>query len=58
MALASTVMSARPAFVFLYAMVLSRYFPGVASEPLTRNVILTKSAAIILVMGGVALLTF
>ena len=56
-ALASTVMGARPAFVFLYTIVVSRLFPKVLNEPLTRNIALLKFTAIALIVSGVALLT-
>jgi len=56
-ALASTVMGARPAFVFLYTIVVSRLFPKVINEPLTRNIALLKFTAIALIVSGVALLT-
>lgn len=56
-ALASTVMSARPAFVFLYTIAVSRLFPTVLNEPLTRNIALLKFTAIAMIVGGVALLT-
>jgi len=55
-ALASTVMGARPAFVFLYTIVVSRLFPKVLNEPLTRNIALLKFTAIAMIVGGVALL--
>jgi len=55
--LVSTIIGTRPAFVFVYALVLSLFFPGVLNEHLSRGVIITKIVSISLVIGGVALLT-
>ena len=55
--LVSTVVSVRPAFVFAYALILSRFFPAVLEERLERGVIATKLVSIGLVIGGVVLLT-
>lgn len=56
-ALATTVLSSRPAFVFLYALVLSRFFPGVLNERLTKGIALLKFGAIAMIVAGVALIT-
>lgn len=56
-ALAATAMGARPAFVFVYTLVLSRFFPNVLSEKRSASIIALKVAAIVLIVGGVALLT-
>lgn len=56
-ALASTVLSSRPAFVFLYALVVSRFFPQVLNERLTRGIALLKFSAIAMIIVGVALIT-
>ena len=55
--LVSTVISIRPAFVFLFTLILSRFFPGMLNEKLTRGIALLKFIAIAMVVGGVALLT-
>jgi drug/metabolite transporter (DMT)-like permease len=55
--LVSTIIGTRPAFVFIYALVLSLFFPAVLSEHFSRGVIITKVVSIGLVIGGVALLT-
>ncbi len=55
--LVSTVMSTRPAFVFLYALALSLFFPAVLEEHLSKGVIVTKIVAISLIIGGVTLVT-
>jgi len=56
-ALASTVLSSRPAFVFLYALVLSRFFPQLLNERLTRGIALLKFSAIVMIIAGVTLIT-
>jgi len=53
--LVSTVMGARPLFVFLYALLLSRALPGVLDEKMTRGVVALKFVSIALIMGGVAI---
>ena len=53
----STILSTRPAFVFVYAMAVSRFFPTVLDERLSRGIIATKIASIGLIIGGVTLLT-
>jgi len=53
----STIIGTRPAFVFVYALLLSFFFPTVLNERLSRGVIITKIISIGLVIGGVALLT-
>lgn len=55
--LVATVVNTRPAFVFLFALLLSRFFPAVLNERLTRNTALVKFIAIAMVVGGIALLT-
>ena len=55
--LVSTIMSTRPAFVFLYALALSLFFPAVLDEHLSKGVLVTKIVAISLIIGGVTLLT-
>ena len=55
--LVSTVVSTRPAFVFLYALALSLFFPAVLDEHLSKGVMVIKVIAISLVIGGVTLLT-
>ncbi len=55
--LVSTILGTRPAFVFIYALVLSFFFPAVLNERFSRGVIITKVISIGLVIGGVALLT-
>jgi drug/metabolite transporter (DMT)-like permease len=53
----STLQSTRPAFVFLFALVISRLFPQLLNEQVSRSIIFIKCTAIALIVGGVALLT-
>ncbi len=55
--LVSAVANIRPAFVFLIAVTLSRFFPGVVDERLTRGTVILKFSAIAIIIGGVTLLT-
>ena len=55
--LVSTIMSARPCFVFIYALALSRAFPAVLEERLRRGTVVIKIISIGLIVGGVTLLT-
>ena len=54
--LVSTVMGARPFFVFLYALALSRTFPAVLDERLSRGIVALKIVSIALIVGGVAII--
>jgi drug/metabolite transporter (DMT)-like permease len=55
-ALVSTIMAVRPFFVFLYAVALSRAFPAVLDERLTRGIAVLKIVSIALIIGGVAII--
>lgn len=55
--LVSTVLNTRPAFVFIFSMVLSRFFPLVLNETLTRSSAILKLTAVLLVVGSLTLLT-
>jgi len=55
--LVSTIMGARPAFVFIFALALSRIFPAVLEERLSRGIIVMKIISIAFIIGGVTLLT-
>ena len=54
--LVSTVMGARPFFVFLYALALSHTFPAVLDERLSRGIVRLKIVSIALIVGGVAII--
>jgi hypothetical protein len=55
--LVSTILGTRPAFVFIFALALSFFFPSVLNERFSRGVIITRVVSIGLVIGGVTLLT-
>jgi drug/metabolite transporter (DMT)-like permease len=53
----ATLGSTRPAFVFLFALLVSRFFPRLLGEKISRGIIFLKFTAIAMIVGGVALLT-
>jgi len=53
----STILSTRPAFVFIYAMTISQFFPAVLNERLSKGIVTTKVISIGLIISGVVLLT-
>jgi len=55
--LVSTVVSTRPAFVFIFALIVSRFFPAVLEERLSKSVIIIKIISILLIVGGVTIIT-
>ena len=55
--LVSTILSVRPCFVFIYALALSRIFPAILEERLSRGIAIIKIISISLIIGGVTLLT-
>ena len=54
--LVSTVMGTRPFFVFLYAVLLSRFLPAMLDERFSRGIVALKVVSIALVVGGVAII--
>jgi uncharacterized membrane protein len=55
--LVSTILGVRPFFVFIYALALSRIFPAVLNERISRSIATIKIISIGLIIGGVTLLT-
>lgn len=55
--LVSTILSVRPGFVFIYALALSRLFPTVLKEYISRGIVVIKIISIGLIIGGVILLS-
>ena len=55
-ALVSTIMNIRPAFVFLFSLILSRRYPNFINEPLKRSSILIKLIGIAMITGGVVII--
>jgi hypothetical protein len=56
-ALVNALLSVRPAFVFLFALILSHFFPSVINERVNRNTILLKLIAIVLMTGGIVIIS-
>ena len=56
-ALVNAILNVRPAFVFLFTLVLSRVFPNFINEPLNRRTILVKLIGIAMITGGVAIIS-
>jgi drug/metabolite transporter (DMT)-like permease len=55
--LVSTIFSVRPAYVFIFALILSQVFPTVLEERLSKSIVIIKVISIGLIIGGVTLLT-
>jgi zinc transporter ZupT len=55
--LVSTILSVRPGFVFIYVLALSRLFPTMLEERLSRGIVAIKIISIGFIIGGVTLLT-
>lgn len=56
-ALVSTLMNIRPVFVFLFSLVISRFYPGFINERLNRKTVLIKLIGIVLITGGVVIIS-
>lgn len=54
--LVSTIIGARPFFVFLYALALGFAFPAVLNERVTRGIVILKVVSIALIVGGVTII--
>lgn len=54
---ASTILNTRPAFVFLFALTISQFFPQLLNERFSKSVVLIRFIAIAMIVGSVALLT-
>lgn len=54
--LVSTILSIRPGFVFLFAIALTRVFPSILEERLTRGVAITKTVSIALIITGITII--
>ena len=55
-ALVSTIMNIRPAFVFLFSLILSRRYPNIINEPLKRSTVLIKLIGIVMITVGVVII--
>lgn len=56
--LVNAILNTRSAFVFLFTLVLSRFFPKFINEPLNKSTIFLKLIAIAMMTGGVIIITF
>ena len=56
-ALVSTIMNIRPAFVFIFSIIISRFYPGFINERLTKGTIIVKLIGIAMITGGVAIIS-
>jgi drug/metabolite transporter (DMT)-like permease len=55
-ALASTLMNIRPAFIFIFSLIIGRFYPNLLNERLNRTTILVKFIGIVLITGGVVII--
>jgi hypothetical protein len=55
-ALVSTIMNIRPAFILIFSLIVSRVFPGFITEHVDRHTIFIKVVGIILITGGVVII--
>lgn len=56
-AIVSTILASKPAFVFLYVVLISRFFPRVLNERLTTGIAVLKVTAIAMIVAGITLIT-
>jgi uncharacterized membrane protein len=55
-ALVSTIMNIRPAFVFVFSLILSRFYPNFINERLDRRTVIIKIMGIVMITGGVVII--
>ena len=55
-ALVTAIMNIRPAFILIFSLVISRYFPRFINERLDRRTLLLKIAGIAMITGGVVII--
>lgn len=55
-ALVSTIMNIRPAFILIFSLIISRFYPGFITEHMTRKTIMIKIIGIAMITGGVAVI--
>jgi hypothetical protein len=49
-------MNIRPAFVFIFSLVIGRFYPNLLNERFNRRTILLKLIGIVLITGGVVII--
>ena len=55
--LVNALLNVRPAFVFIFSLVLSRFFPTVINDRLTKRTALIKFIAVALMTGGIVIIS-
>jgi uncharacterized membrane protein len=55
-ALVSTIMNIRPAFILIFSLIISRFYPGFITEHIARKTIIIKIIGIAMITGGVAII--
>lgn len=55
-ALVSTIMNIRPAFILIFSLIISRFYPGFITEHMARKTIIIKIIGIAMITGGVAII--
>jgi len=55
-ALVSTIMNIRPAFILIFSLIISRFYPGFITEQMTKKTILIKIFGIAMITVGVVLI--
>jgi drug/metabolite transporter (DMT)-like permease len=56
-ALVSTITNIRPVFIFLFSLVISRFYPNFINERLNKRAILIKFIGIVMITVGVAIIS-
>ena len=55
-ALVSTIMNIRPAFILIFSLIISRFYPGFITEHMARKTIIIKIIGIAMITIGVAII--
>ena len=55
-ALVSTIMNIRPAFILIFSLIISRFYPVFITEHMARKTIIIKIIGIAMITGGVAII--
>ena len=56
-ALVSTITNIRPLFIFVFSLIISRFYPNFINEHLNRRTIIVKLIGIVMITGGVAIIS-
>jgi uncharacterized membrane protein len=55
--LVNAILNIRPVFVFIFSLILSRFFPNIVNEPLQRRTALIKFTAIGIMTAGIVIIS-